>query len=1495
MEAAGLAIGVIGLVGIFGACMDVVDRIDAYKDFGVEFRGAIARFEADKIRLQKWAAEVGIQDVKPLDPRLKDPEIELGVKTLLISALEIFEAAELTHSKMRGKAGEYHDPFSSISGSSIAKAKLKRVPTDSKRDRKDLNCLLGDLIANLCLEGVGWALNRKGKLTESVENFNKIIDAIYGLVPVEHDSQASVNIQKKLHLLVEDMRRKTRLDSEKAVNDWLGVTHFENQHDIGQLYDKQVSSRLEGTCQWIFAKPAYCDWISDNFSNGSKVLWICASAGSGKTILCASLVAHLKRLNTFPVAYFFASPHAQSGGDLGFIIRSWISQIARLNDDVRELLLGYSETGERAQESVIWELFGSIVSQDHQYTLFLDGFDEYDRLDGVRTRFLHDLKERIKETATRVLISSRDEWDIKTELDQPKMQVPGLLMLQCKISVEDVRHDISLFSKSVVDRKLPTKKDDLKEDLAHQLEKKSDGMFLWIKLQSDQIRDGKSAKQLQNIVKNMPIGLNKTYERSWKLIQDLVFEDRARALAILRWTAFALRPLTVAEITEALVFELGSDDDGVDLEDLDDHVENITEQYANTEIVHICASLVEFRKKTPADEAGLWTLHLVHTSVREFLISTLPPKPSSELLQVSIPNDHHSWIATICLAYLSCDDIWLKEDTGHKYAFVHYAAKHWESHTLKASSIDTELQKGIVEFLRPGNVNYHRWARYTTEFAGKEHDGGSMSALYVAAFLNFTPAMKTIWATDQTQLNGVGGLMGTPLTAACFQGSELAFDLLVSWGADPNIRAGKYGVAITAALYGGHKKMVKTLLEKRVDLNIPAPTGETPLFVAASQGDPEIVRLLIEAGAALNGTDQLTPLRIASSKGHVEVLKVFLDKKASTEITDNGYTPLCLATSNGHHKIVELLLEKGANPNAPNKNGGRPLHHASGLGQFDIVRALVERGAHLDVQDSDGDTPIHLASVSNHHDTVQFLLERGANPNLSDEDGYTPLHSVASRGSIELCKMFVERGAHLDVQDSDGDTPIHLASALNHHETVQYLLERGANPNLSDEDGRTPLHAAASQGYTELCKMLVERGAYLDVQDSDGDTPIYSASVLDHHETARFLLEKGANPNLSNKDGRTSLHNVAGEGHIELVRLLVHWGANIEATESDGERPLFSAIFSNHAEVAKLLLDYGGSPDASMDDGQCLLHAAASSNLYEITELLLEKGVNINILDYDGWTPLFYASLSGHLDIVKLLLNRGADESICDTNRANALDQALTNRHLNTTRYLLEVSLAKELPFSALGGYFGTIANHLAFKGFTDLLRLVYGKFYANRNDGDLNGRTALHLAAVGGHIDTLEYLLGIGLNPRAKDAGGNDLLSYASLGGSIDAAKAVRLSGVVPISQGDHWSPLHWACKAGKLDVVEYLMSQGIQSSIITISQPQGSWSPASIAIYHGHEKMLENLSPMLKFQLYLSLDSEIEDSLRQVGTIQEGFNCNACDQVSMCRSNKMKYTHTK
>jgi hypothetical protein len=90
-------------------------------------------------------------------------------------------------------------------------------------------------------------------------------------------------------------------------------------------------------------------------------------------VLCAKLVEHLKDMQSFPVAYFFASPHAQSGGEPSLIIQSWIAQIAQFDPNVLEVVQRHSETGQKASESAIWSLFRSVVSKIAAMFSFLTG------------------------------------------------------------------------------------------------------------------------------------------------------------------------------------------------------------------------------------------------------------------------------------------------------------------------------------------------------------------------------------------------------------------------------------------------------------------------------------------------------------------------------------------------------------------------------------------------------------------------------------------------------------------------------------------------------------------------------------------------------------------------------------------------------------------------------------------------------------------------------------------------------------------------------------------------------------------------------------------------------------------------------------------------------------------------------------------------------------------------------------------------------------------
>jgi sigma54-dependent transcription regulator len=135
-------------------------------------------------------------------------------------------------------------------------------------------------------------------------------------------------MQEVFRLLM-SMQDQEKTKSQAAINDWLDVSKFNDHYSVTQHYEKQVASRLKGTCDWIFSHDAYSTWISEEpHCNTAKILWIHAPAGHGKSVLCARVVEHLKSERSNFVAYFFASPNAQSGGMPDFVVRSWIAQIA---------------------------------------------------------------------------------------------------------------------------------------------------------------------------------------------------------------------------------------------------------------------------------------------------------------------------------------------------------------------------------------------------------------------------------------------------------------------------------------------------------------------------------------------------------------------------------------------------------------------------------------------------------------------------------------------------------------------------------------------------------------------------------------------------------------------------------------------------------------------------------------------------------------------------------------------------------------------------------------------------------------------------------------------------------------------------------------------------------------------------------------------------------------------------------------------------------------
>jgi hypothetical protein len=90
-----------------------------------------------------------------------------------------------------------------------------------------------------------------------------------------------------------------------------------------------------------------------------------------------------------------------------------------------------------------------------------------------------------------------------------------------RITPKDVRSDTAAYSKSIIDKKLPSKSDDIRSTLSEAMTNRCQGQFIWLKMQEESLRRGMNKKQLQSAIENTPTGLDHLYDRSWTRITRL--------------------------------------------------------------------------------------------------------------------------------------------------------------------------------------------------------------------------------------------------------------------------------------------------------------------------------------------------------------------------------------------------------------------------------------------------------------------------------------------------------------------------------------------------------------------------------------------------------------------------------------------------------------------------------------------------------------------------------------------------------------------------------------------------------------------------------------------------------------------------------------------------------------------------------------------------------------------------------------------------------------
>ncbi|KAJ0164028.1 Ankyrin-1 [Colletotrichum tanaceti] len=1357
MEPVGLVVGVAGLAGLFSSCLEAVERFDSYKNYDRDSRSLTTQSDADKHLLEQWGRAVGIENGKLTDsyhPALDDGE-KLEIVRKLLTSIHDFcggpDDATLQRAMLTDGAFLKSGPFPSRR----TKQPHNGAPADSK------------------WRSIHWALSGKSKREKQVQTVAALVQYLYILIPINDTKEMQSDIRDasptdhlllaKIQALIDKAEDGMKAEIKRDLHAWLGSP------SSNDLYDDSIQKRLKGTCEWILERDNVLEWLSpDTSPDGAGVLWINGPAGFGKTVLCARLVEFLSSRLQTPVAHFFLSSKFEGRDDPYTAVRSWISTVffsspIALDVVYKKRLVQNEQVATRA---TVMKLFREVLQAVPSCTFVLDGLDECtwlgeNRSDGNSVaRFLDELRDAITNTTARLLVASRNELEIRQGLSQ----FPGFS--EYAISPEDVRDDNVAYSRSIVNSKLPNKDEPTRLSISQRMADRSNGQFQWIKMQEGFLRKGRNKKQLEKDIDETPAGLDRLYDRTWERIEGLRDAERNRAFSLLRWAAFALRPLTVCEITEAVLIS----DDGDDLP-LDELPDSVDDDYIESEILGLCGSLVEVRGTTPDSSPGSRNIHLTHFSVKQYLLYKISSRGSVLLANESLRAANETlegvMLAKLCLRYISFQRVWdesaAKDNNQIGASFRDYAAKYWYQHTDISKADDMPLVEAI-HALFDGRVgtweSWRKWFDLNGEGLDPEAAAAAANPLYYASRLGLTGVVRHLTQRCQHDPNENSESGRPALVVACERGYLEVARTLLEAGTKANITDYRRRTPLYTASLNGHLEVLKLMFERGGDLTVANVAGWTPLNAAASNGHPEVVRFLLAKGADVSvaNVDGHTPLFSAADDGYVEVVRMLVEKGADIEVlSKDEWTALTSAASNGHIEVVRLLVEKGAGVEAFNKYGWTALSSAASNGHTEVVRLLLERGAGIKSLSNDGWTALSSAACYGHIEVVGMLLEKGADIEVPNQDGWTALNVAANNGHLGVVKLLLDKGADISTVNKGGWTPLQLAAVNGQVRVVRLLLEKGTSPAAGDHNGWTPVHLASSGGHTEVVNLLLENGASPAPGNHTGWTPLHSASSRGHVKIVHLLLENGASPAATDHDGWTPLHSASSGGHVEIVNLFLEKGASPAAGDHNGWTPLHSASSGGHFEVVDLLLKKGASPTARDHDGWTPLAAASSGGRVEVAKLLVEKGATASVGDRRGIT---------HIDMDKLLIGKGADIFDADNKGWTPLHVASREGSVELVRLLLE---RRPDLVDARDKTGRTSLFYAAIQGRSEAVRLLLSH-RASANATDRYNASPLIAAARNGHAGVVEILLkedGV-VRLAHKDNSGRSALCWARQGGDV-------------------------------------------------------------------------------------------------------------------------------
>ncbi|KAM7422340.1 hypothetical protein PAMA_010414 [Pampus argenteus] len=728
-------------------------------------------------------------------------------------------------------------------------------------------------------------------------------------------------------------------------------------------------------------------------------------------------------------------------------------------------------------------------------------------------------------------------------------------------------------------------------------------------------------------------------------------------------------------------------------------------------------------------------------------------------------------------------------------------------------------------------------------------DQEQSTPLHAAAYLGDVHIMDLLITSGANVDAKDQGLL-TPLHRAAASRNDRAVELLLKHRAEVNTRDKFWHTPLHMAAANWATGCAEALIPHVHSLDVSDRSGRTPLHHAAHSGHGEMAILLLSKGANVSAKDkkERQPIHWAAYLGHVEVVKLLVSHSADVTCKDKrGYTPLHAAAASGQLDVVKYLLSLGVETDKPNVFGNTALHMACHMGQDTVATELVNYGANINQPNNHSNTPLHLAAASSSGVLcLELLINNGADVNIQNKEGKIPLHMAAMHGRFTGSQILIQNGGEIDCVDMYGNSPLHLAARYGQELLISTLLTNSADKARQGIYGMLPLHLAALYGFPDCCRKLLCNGQFYSILPSptNGQMPSFGFDI-----------------NTPDDHGRTCLHAAASGGNVDCLNLLINSGAELDVKDNLGRSPLHYAAANGNSQCTIVLVRAGSEVNELDLTGCSPLHYAAASHTFrggETTpeaeyrvekeheaslclDYLLDNGANPTLKNSKGYSAVHYAAAYGNKQHLELLLEISFNclEEVESNIPVSPLHLAAYYGHCEALRLLCETLVSLDVRDIE-----GQTALHLAAqRGFAPCVEVLLKHQASYTLKEHKHKWTALHAAAAEGQMDCLLLLVNGEQSADiidSPDTQGQTALMLAALGRHTDCVHILLEKGAKP-DAGDKkgFTALHRAAMLGSDDCVSALLEHGA-SALCRDSQGR---TPLHLAASCGHAELLHSL----------------------------------------------------